>query len=104
MATESERDISMMVEIMGQTIEDAQTSLTSPEARELAGKVLCPIFDFVKPAAYVEAMTIARQKYAGIADSPQLQTMFTGAVENMANLGWLDSLAAAVQNNAWSGL
>jgi hypothetical protein len=101
---ESERDAEFMVAIAALTIGAHQPSLTSDEAQALAGKILCLIFDYAKPHAYVEGMTQARGRYAGIAGSSALRAKFTGAVEHMASLGWLDSLAAAIANDAWSAL
>lgn len=104
MADETADDISLMVAIMARSIGQRNNLMDGLELWQLAGRILCPIFDYAKPEAYVAAMTATRQDYAGVASDGDMQRQFAAAVEELAYNGVLDSLDSAIANRAWEGL
>ncbi|HEX3885849.1 MAG TPA: hypothetical protein VHW05_00020 [Phenylobacterium sp.] len=100
---ETAEDIGFMVNATARAIQDtAFETVTGEAAWQLAGRILCPIFDYAKPQSYIDGMKAARQEFAGIADDADLQEDFQGALAALVGAGALASLEAAVSADAWA--
>lgn len=73
-------------------------------AMETMGKILCPIYDVVKPDDYVEHMITARRSFGGIATSGELQSVFTQQIVALQEAGSLETLATAIESKIWMDL
>lgn len=91
---------------------DAQLAPSPPERNagtfleglRLAGEILCPIFQYVKPEDYVAEMTRTRLEYQGIAAELELQAEYVCRVRTLLDKDQLQSLAQAVANKVWQEL
>lgn len=67
----------------------------------LSGKILCTIFDHLKPADYFEEMTTTRLQYAGIFTNFELREIYHKRVEKLLEKGHLQSLEKAIKRKVW---
>ena len=74
------------------------------DALDLAGRILCPLFDFAKPAEYRTAMREVRLKYRGIARDAEQQREWLARVGSLATDGVLESVQTAVESEVWRQL
>ena len=68
------------------------------------GRILCPVFDPVKPEDYKAEMVEVRQQYRGIASDPQLQAEYTTRIVELLAAGELRTLEQAIKNQIWQRL
>ena len=73
-------------------------------AMETMGKILCPIYDVVKPDDYVEHMITTRRSFTGIATSGELQSVFTQQIVALQEADRLKNLATAIESQIWMDL
>jgi len=71
------------------------------DALDLAGRILCPIFDYAKPAEYRTAMRTVRLQYRGIARDAEQQHEWIVRVGPLAADGVLESVETAVKSEVW---
>jgi hypothetical protein len=74
------------------------------DALDLAGRILCPIFDYAKPAQYRTAMRALRLQYRGVARDAELQRAWFEQVSPLVGDGVLESVQSAVDAQVWRGL
>ncbi len=77
------------------------TPRTFEDALELAGRILCPIFDYAKPAPYRAEMRKLRLRYGGIAGDSELQRQWVEHSGRLASQGRLESIATALEGQLW---
>lgn len=74
------------------------------DALDLAGRILCPIFDYAKPAEYRTAMWRVRTQYRGIARDAGQQRDWLERVGPVAAEGLLETVETAVEASVWRQL
>jgi hypothetical protein len=74
------------------------------DALDLAGRILCPLFDYAKPAEYRVQMREMRLQYRGIARDADLQREWFERNLPLAGDGVLESVQSAVEARIWRGL
>ncbi|MDR3525596.1 MAG: hypothetical protein P4L66_16010 [Acetobacteraceae bacterium] len=80
------------------------TRYNLPEALDLAGRILCPLFDYAKPTQYRTEMRKIRLQYRGIARNFELQRDWFTLTELLVKKGALTSVDSAVKAQIWSEL
>ena len=70
----------------------------------LSGTILCPIFDYVKPADYIAKMKAVRREYAGITTDPEKRDIYHRRIKVLLDEGALRSVEKAIEAKVWARL
>jgi hypothetical protein len=86
-------DVVAMIQLLADS--RARARRTSPEEElNWAAKIICIIFDPLKPPSYQRTATEARLAFTGIAGDERLRRLFAGRIERVAMVGDLHAVIA----------